>query len=107
VARQADLVLIVLDATQGDAELSEIERTIGAGREPLIVWNKIDLLDGSATRTAGTGEVCISALTGEGLDALEQAIISRLRLDLLSDDAPTPISERQHGLVRVPNRQIV
>jgi tRNA modification GTPase len=75
---QADLALLVIDASQ---PLAEADRAIAAlVREKafIAVLNKIDLLD-----TAPDGEhalldapqVPVSALTGQGLERLEEAIV--------------------------------
>lgn len=68
----ADLVLLVVDATQGmsEEELALNERL--AGRPHLLVWNKVDLA------AAPAGEVGVSALTGEGLEGLRSLILKEL-----------------------------
>ena len=84
----ADLVLLVVDATATDERLDEQEaavRTvlheIGADELPLeIVVNKIDEVDPlRRRRLANTflDAVQISALTGEGIDALRERIADR------------------------------
>jgi GTP-binding protein HflX len=84
----ADLVLLVLDAAPSDERLDEQEaavRTvlheIGADELPLeIVVNKIDEVDPlRRRRLANTfpDAVQISALTGEGIDALRERIADR------------------------------
>ncbi|MBF0260213.1 MAG: tRNA uridine-5-carboxymethylaminomethyl(34) synthesis GTPase MnmE [Magnetococcales bacterium] len=74
--RQADGVLLVLDAEAGltDADrelLNEI-----AANHALVVWNKMDLFRGEHTleipSTLSTNRISIH--TGDGLDELEQAI---------------------------------
>lgn len=89
-AREADLLLHVIDAAdplrderiaQVDAVLAEI----GAGDLPqLLVFNKIDRLDGVAPRIDRPGEerhrVWLSARTGEGLATLREALGEALRL---------------------------
>ncbi len=81
---QADLALFVVDASQ---PFSEADRAIAAliGKRPAIVaLNKIDLLEPEArarilqTPTSPFDSfpaVPISALTGEGLESLEEAIL--------------------------------
>jgi GTPase len=84
---EADLILHVRDISHPEtgeqaADVAEILASLGVKPEvPLIeVWNKLDLVDpGSraalAVNAAGRAEVFpISALTGEGIDALQQAI---------------------------------
>jgi tRNA modification GTPase len=80
---QADLALLVVDASQ---PLSPADRAIAAlvGSRPAIVaLNKIDLLDGTppapgsshAGLLNGCPHVPISALTGEGQASLEKALV--------------------------------
>ncbi|MET4728430.1 GTP-binding protein HflX [Lysobacter enzymogenes] len=89
-AREADLLLHVIDAAdphrderiaQVDAVLAEV----GAGDLPqLLVFNKIDRLDGIAARVDRPGEerhrVWLSARSGEGLDLLREALGEALQL---------------------------
>nr|WP_213805424.1 tRNA uridine-5-carboxymethylaminomethyl(34) synthesis GTPase MnmE [Granulicella sp. dw_53] len=67
----ADVVLVVVDASEGIG--SEEESLIeGLGeRAHLVVWNKSDL----APMSAGLEGVATSALTGEGIAELRQAIL--------------------------------
>jgi tRNA modification GTPase len=75
----ADLVLVVTDASQPAS--SEVEKLLGQvqGRAPIVVENKSDL----AVRTIqdvssnGNGPVRTSALTGEGIAALRSAILEK------------------------------
>jgi GTP-binding protein HflX len=100
-ARDADLLLHVIDAhdphrderiAQVDAVLAEID----AGDIPqVLVWNKIDLLDGVAAAAdavdgGATPRVWLSAARGAGLDLLRAAIDARLG------------QERVHQWLRVP-----
>ena len=68
----ADLTLFVVDATAGRtpddaAVLRDIAQT------PMIeVWNKADV---EGRKAAPAGVVAVSALTGDGIDALEAAIV--------------------------------
>ncbi|QWP76261.1 GTPase HflX [Lysobacter sp. K5869] len=89
-AREADLLLHVIDAAdphrderiaQVDAVLAEV----GAGDLPqLLVFNKIDRLDGVAPRVDRPGEerhrVWLSARAGEGLDLLRESLAQALQL---------------------------
>lgn len=75
----ADLVLLIHDAT---AAITTEERALAlslAGRPHLLVSNKVDLLPGSEGSSAST--IATSALTGEGLDALHAAILRELRAE--------------------------
>jgi len=67
----ADLTLVVMDAGGDDSVL--LERARGQGKY-LAVANKCDLTPGVAVPNA----LSVSALTGEGIDALREAIISTL-----------------------------
>lgn len=107
---EADLVLHVRDVSHedADAQAHDVARVLQAlGLDPrdhgriLDVWNKIDRLDDDArARIANTVErqtpeeraVAVSALTGEGIDALLFAIEARLaarrsEIDLTLDPA--------------------
>ncbi|WP_157217215.1 GTPase HflX [Flavisphingomonas formosensis] len=89
----ADLILHVRDIAHPDtdAQRSDVEHVlaeigaIGEGGAPMIeIWNKIDKLDAEAAahvvaEAARRDDVMIvSALTGEGLDALRQGVSARL-----------------------------
>lgn len=90
----ADLVLLVVDAAtviDGDAgmcpppEDSALLKSLH-GRAPLVVLNKIDLA--RPTRIAVDADVaCVSALTGEGLDALRERLLQRVRGDANAAEA--------------------
>ncbi len=95
---EADVILHVRDVSHEDAEaqLHDVEKVLGelgidphgAGKQALIeVWNKIDRLDAEARarlenlaerRPQAERPVLVSAITGEGLDALSTAIETRL-----------------------------
>ncbi|HXQ84895.1 MAG TPA: GTPase HflX, partial [Xanthobacteraceae bacterium] len=97
---EADVILHVRDVSHEDAEaqLHDVEKILNelgidprneaAGKPLLIeVWNKIDRLDAEqrarlaniAERRDATGRpVLVSAITGEGIDALAAAIEARL-----------------------------
>ncbi len=68
---EADLILLVFDATQVESSEALIEET--AGKKTLIVWNKSDLLN--STRSHPTlPSVCVSAKERHGLEELRQKI---------------------------------
>ncbi|MCK6480658.1 MAG: GTPase HflX [Planctomycetaceae bacterium] len=81
---EADLLLHVVDASHPDAEIQkraveEVLREIGAGDLPcLLVLNKVDEVKDRISlevlRRGARDEVVVSALTGEGLDALGQRV---------------------------------
>jgi len=89
----ADLILHVRDIAHpdSDAQRSDVEHVlseigaIGEGGAPILeVWNKVDKLDAeAAAHVAAEAErrddvVILSALTGEGVDALRQQVSARL-----------------------------
>lgn len=89
-SREADLLLHVIDA--GDAErddkrtqVNEVLHSIDAGDVPQIeVFNKIDLIDGAEPHIdrdalGNPVRVHLSAVTGEGLQLLLQALTERLQ----------------------------
>ena len=91
---QADLVLHVIDAAADDAkarraDVRTVLEEIGAGEVPVLeVLNKIDLLakpDPAASGRAG-GQLCVSARTGAGVDALRETITARLGLDVVATE---------------------
>ena len=75
---KADLVLVMLDATQGE---STVDKTIVAqlpsALPRLTVMNKIDLLARSAAvdKTVGETTIWLSAKTGAGMDHLRRVIL--------------------------------
>jgi GTP-binding protein HflX len=104
---EADLILHVRDVSHGDttaqsADVIEVLRDLGiAPGDPRLmeVWNKIDCIDPAererlnnlaSREVGGKRPVLVSALTGEGIDALIAAIEaelarSRLTLDVALD----------------------
>jgi len=104
--RAADAIVHVRDIAHADsdAQAKDVEAILaevgvtGAADKLIEVWNKLDKLDADrrAALKAGQGEcspIVVSALTGEGIDALLQAIETRLargrsliELDLESAD---------------------
>ena len=85
--RLADLLVHVVDGAAADPEgqitaVRTVLDEIDASEVPeLVVVNKVDLPPEAARLAAKTeGAVCISAETGEGIDALLRAIGDRLRM---------------------------
>ena len=88
-AREADLILHLIDASdpnrwQRVRQVNSVLQQLEADQVPQIrVYNKIDLLDRQPRVTKnrdGEGRaVWISAVTGEGLDLLKEAIEKRLQ----------------------------
>jgi tRNA modification GTPase len=98
VLRAADAVMYLVDGTVGVAADDAAFMAGWAGPAPLIpVWNKQDLPSCAA---APDGYVGLSAATGAGLDALEQAV-ARAVLGSASTERGEPLidSERQRDLV--------
>jgi GTP-binding protein HflX len=117
---EADLVLHVIDAAAPDRErrmaaVAGVLVEVGAGEAPLVdVYNKCDQVPQAECRRLqelDPSAVCISALTGEGLDELLEVITSRLALDVrrisLSFNADDPADREliarvyRHGRVLV------
>ena len=72
--RQADLILLVVDdSTEQDSQISSLVETLPSGIPSILVRNKIDL----SQREPGGNEheVSVSALTGEGMEALKSRIL--------------------------------
>jgi GTP-binding protein HflX len=102
---QAEVLLHVRDAasTYGEEQKSQVEKVLGElevlGKPRIEVLNKIDLLgeherDGLLGRSGTSGEVAVSARTGEGMDALLKAIDRALHSD--------PVIEAE---LRVPQQE--
>jgi GTP-binding protein HflX len=100
----ADLILHVADASAGEEELArmtaaveDVLAEIGADDRPrLLVLNKVDLLGEEqrrALRYRHPRGIQISALTGEGLDELCEAIEAEFRKTLRPLDLLVPYEE--------------
>jgi tRNA modification GTPase len=101
VMAEADVVLLVLDASAyayGKALHTEDARSVAEldGRSPIVVGNKVDLVTGG---WAGpTNAILTSALTGEGIEDLRRAIVSRFGSPVGETGLVTNI--RQHTVLR-------
>ena len=104
--RAADVIVHVRDIAHADSEAQakDVEAILaevgvaGAADKLIEVWNKLDKLDADHRAALATGQgegapIAVSALTGEGIDALLEAIETRLArgrslidLDLQSAD---------------------
>ena len=75
--RRADLILLLLDASQGMTALDEaIIKSLPADIPRLLVLNKIDLVHGKTADSQGGGTfVGVSAKTGEGIEALRGKLL--------------------------------
>jgi GTP-binding protein HflX len=101
---EADLVLHVVDASAPEEELDEMLRAvddvleeIGAGDRPrLLVLNKADALDAERRRELSFRHpegVLVSALTGEGLEALGERIAEEFERTLRDVELLLPYAE--------------
>ncbi len=100
----ADLILHVVDVSEPAAQRAEtiaavesVLEEIGAHDQPrLLVLNKADLLDEddrSELRILNPGSVVISAVTGEGLDELGEAVEAAFSATLAEVHLLVPYSE--------------
>jgi GTP-binding protein HflX len=102
---QAEVLLHIRDAasTYGEEQKAQVERVLGEldclAKPRVEVLNKIDLLgeherDGLLERSGSSYEVAVSARTGEGIEALLQAIDRALHSDpVLSAELCVPQQE--------------
>lgn len=98
-ARQARLLLHVVDANNPQAEMhvqavDAVLKELGCGEKPsLLVLNKVDkLADRSllhVLQAHHTRAVAVSGLTGEGLDALTEAVVEMLSADFAPAEVVT------------------
>ncbi|WP_457152299.1 GTPase HflX [Mesorhizobium sp. P5_C1] len=111
---EADLVIHLRDISDPDtaAQAEDVERILadlgvdaGDAKRVIEVWNKIDRLDeGNRNRLLADGTdaskappVAVSAVTGEGIDALKAIIETRMAGEL--EDLTVTIEPAQFGLV--------
>ena len=102
--KRADLLLHVVDASAPEEELLQMTRAvddvlegIGTGGQPrLLVLNKADAIDDARRRELAfrhPDAVLVSALTGEGLDALGERIAAEFERTLRDVELLVPFSE--------------
>jgi GTP-binding protein HflX len=104
--QRADLLLHVADASVDEDELAEMTKAvddvldeIGAADRPrLLVFNKVDLLDGDhrdelAALARRRGAVLVSAETGEGLEELADRISAHFHDALVRVELLLPYAE--------------
>ena len=70
---QSDLVICVSDATSPDSKISKVDKEAIGSRPVLNVHNKSDLLNESKLDPADEA-ILVSAMTGDGIDRLIEAI---------------------------------
>jgi GTP-binding protein HflX len=103
-ALEADLILHVVDASAPEEEMAammsavdDVLGEIGAGERPrLVALNKIDLLDDDERRALSfryPRATQVSAATGEGIDALADAIEARFLSSLRAMELLVPYRE--------------
>ena len=109
----ADLVLLVHDATTTfSAQEEELAGSL-RGRPHLLVRNKVDLLSGDADQPDGAPSepmsdpraqapamLAVSALTGEGLDALRHALLAQLQAGESPAESGALNNRRQYEFVQ-------
>jgi tRNA modification GTPase len=99
----ADLVLVVLDASQDvDDTDRELMRDV-EGRTAIVVENKIDALSPGSLLLDGTSGVSVvrtSAVTGEGIEALREAILQKIGGDGAQIESGFLTNVRQQDLVK-------
>ncbi len=94
----ADLRVLVLDRslplTPEDSQL------LADWPAALVTWSKCDLPSAPENRPPEAGEILASAVTGQGMDRLAAAIISRLVPRPLVAGEPVPFTTRQSSLLK-------
>ncbi|MBU3679159.1 MAG: tRNA uridine-5-carboxymethylaminomethyl(34) synthesis GTPase MnmE [Candidatus Kapabacteria bacterium] len=100
VVKQADMVLVLNDVTEGlhhsDALKEDLEIRLSS-TPVLLVQNKIDCID---TGSLSNGDLWCSARTGEGIEALRQRIVTSIRAQT-SGVQDVLVNDRQAKLLRV------
>jgi GTPase len=106
---QAEVLLHVRDANSayGEEQKSQVEKVLGEldslAKPRIEVLNKIDLLgeherEGLLARTRTSGEVAVSAHTGDGIEALLLALDKTLHSDPLVD-AELRVPQQEGGVL--------
>ncbi|MFH1302863.1 MAG: GTPase HflX [Planctomycetota bacterium] len=100
-ARQADLLLHVVDASNPEAEqhiktVYKVLDEIGIDHEnAILVFNKTDKVEDRSKldvlRLKYSNAISVSAISGEGLDRLSQAVIDRLASGYVIIEVDTPV----------------
>lgn len=79
-AARADVVLLVVEPGDDDATaLARLVEPLPSRAAVIVVHNKIDLLGGAPIGCDAPDHLWVSAKTGEGIDALEGALLERTR----------------------------
>jgi len=93
-ARDADLVLWMVDATDLDAPVPA-QLDVRAERM-LVVVNKFDLLDSQVMLPMPAGAIAVSALTGFGLDRLTLRLAGFARARIGTGDEAPALTQARH-----------
>lgn len=107
VARQADLLVWVLDASLENSNTGcELMRLSAAAGATLVALNKVDRVSPaqiealrSRVGREAVGVVATSAVRGDGLGELVRRIVSQSGLSSFSDSEPAAFTERQRLLL--------
>lgn len=86
-AQGADLVLLTVDATRGWTEADQALYDLVRDRPLIVVINKRDLVDREVAiplSAANRSTVYTAAAQGQGIDALEQAILTAIQADRMT-----------------------
>lgn len=93
----SDACLLVVDSVSGwQSENDRIRAAVPATLPVLTVWNKSDLVDATPAATVDTGDssaVCVSALTGDGVEQIRSWLSARLLPERPDDSVPLPLVE--------------
>ena len=104
-AADSDLLLVVIDGSEGTTEEDRNALFEVFGRPHVIALNKSDLLTFSATRLirstleSPTSVIPVSAKTGDGLDELQAAIIKPFTNGTANGDSLMITNARHHDLL--------
>lgn len=99
--RRADLQLRVIDASAPDCAAETAALAALSPAATVAVFSKCDLVPGFAPPAEvpdGMRAVCVSATTGQGIDALREAIAETLGVGTATD-AGAVVNERHRGLL--------
>jgi tRNA modification GTPase len=97
-AERADLILFVYDLTAPDWDADRaLLQTLPADTPKLLVGNKVDTARPEQVQRAQSifsNTVLISALTGAGLEMLQEAILTALEVQRIGEETPTLTHQR-------------
>jgi len=96
---QADLALLVVDASQTPGEADRAMAALIGGRPALLVLNKIDLVACPDAGWSGILEAAglpVSALTGQGIPELEKAIVATVLSGQVNASALPLVTNPRH-----------